>query len=842
MYDDTEDVVYRVNDSVDVDKFNSDGLRVVVSLEKGVKDYVQGFNPSAFICASHDGVVPCNMEISTHYLATIIKMSLPRNMNATFMNVPLGTRVVAACLVRRDAKSAYLYISNTNPMVATNKTIRAWANAAFTGLYDHYHNLPDKQINLWIKLDCREGNYAHSKDYGVTIRQLIAREWPKEKITANHNVHYTFKEIALATNLVKNTIIHPTIVKAANMANATDAFLAGVCLWLSSLDLRLLQYVVRSNLWRCSSLEKYFNKAKLLSNRMKNFQGISEDDLRPLFEMEVLINRGYGAIDWEVEEENRTAPQTVNIHPSVVQAHAEELFRRADGVDGPEPIEWEDFWNTRWQHTPTGSVHTQHIEDQQYIYRERELKNKFITLGNMNTGFDYWVDRDPEIHAWASIKWEWAKLRAIYGTDLTSYVIATYGLSKCERSLPDEFPVGVNASEKFVKRAVADVLNNRVPFCFDYEDFNSQHSIDSMRAVIMAYYRVVGPRLTEEQRTAILWTLKSFEHIRVHNNIIDREYDAVATLVSGHRLTTFLNSVLNKIYLKEAGLDGITSLHNGDDALLGIYNLQDAINVKRGAEGIGVRMQKHKCYVFSMSEFLRVDRNVEGNGQYLTRGIATLLQSQPESSLPTTLTTAIENNETRLREAIARGMINITGKMRFIYGRRISKIYKSEDEIYFEILHAHRVVGGLATNLDAPIEYEYIELDDFDAKRAAKEKFTKKFYSSADLGRVLSARLGFAYRSAEVAERLYNATIASTTFTRKRVVKQEIEHPRKYSTMKGLYKMFNRFAQSSVLGQSKLAGLTLNVIAGSVDYILLKSFLSTVHDPSEIMTWLNIVV
>lgn len=62
--------------------------------------------------------------------------------------------------------------------------------------------------------------------------------------------------------------------------------------------------------------------------------------------------------------------------------------------------------------------------------------------------------------AYASIKYEWAKLRAIYGTDLTSYILTHFAFYNCEDCLPPMFPVGQKANPKFLKQRVRATLYN----------------------------------------------------------------------------------------------------------------------------------------------------------------------------------------------------------------------------------------------------------------------------------------------------------------------------------------------------------------------------------------------
>lgn len=106
-------------------------------------------------------------------------------------------------------------------------------------------------------------------------------------------------------------------------------------------------------------------------------------------------------------------------------------------------LKLDKYVRSRWEWVPTGSVHSQYDEDQPYIASDYRHRTKFVTLNMMPAPHvRRMFQREPEIRAWASIKYEWAKQRAIYGVDLTSSVVTNYAMYRCEEALKHRFLVG----------------------------------------------------------------------------------------------------------------------------------------------------------------------------------------------------------------------------------------------------------------------------------------------------------------------------------------------------------------------------------------------------------------
>lgn len=450
----------------------------------------------------------------------------------------------------------------------------------------------------------------------------------------------------------------------------------------------------------------------------KQSQGTTAYDLSSIFELNVLINRVDDDIDWDKERSNRERSTTVDIAAHEVRRIAREafLFGKMEGKK-PLMLDWEQYWSQRAIAMPAGSVHSKYEHDKEILRKlPYGMKNKkgFASV-HENVPQQFFLDREPEIEAHTSIKYEWGKVRALYGCDFTSHVNADFGLTMCEDTFPHFMPTGSSATEDAVRKTMVQ-MKSGIPFCYDYDDFNSQHSKESMKQVILAWLDVYLDCITDEQRLSVLWTAQSVEKQRVVREGGLEEYDADGTLFSGWRLTSFINTALNYVYLVKAGIkqNTLKSLHNGDDVFATLKNMAQGIALINAAESIGVRAQVTKMNIGTIAEFLRMDlrsQNPTGS-QYLTRGVATMVHSRIESEAPLSLSALVQSYHTRAQEVIDRG-----GDFRFIrdvFRKQISfarRLFGSSKEITDALLETDIVAGGIKRGGEIS-DYALVEVQD----------------------------------------------------------------------------------------------------------------------------------
>ncbi|QJW70331.1 RNA-dependent RNA polymerase [Erysiphe necator associated totivirus 4] len=666
----------------------------------------------------------------------------------------------------------------------------------------------------------------------VTVELL--NKLPVSKVTAHHHIHFTPIEVLRA---LENSDVRDILSMVSLPDDASQAMGAAVVMWFGSLSRTERLKVHNMGVFKSSTCKEYVKVCKLISTEMKSVQNLKNEDLRKFFEMDVLTNRGIGEVDWQAEYEHRTAASTVKLDTDYIQREALKIFASA-AVSGRSPMKmtWSKFWTNRWQWSASGSIHSQYKEDDQFIHKsDIRLKNKFISIASMpQMDMLDMAKRPKELHAWSSYKYEWGKQRAIYGTDLTSYILAQFAFYNCEEVLPDQFPVGPDATESNVSSKVAGVLKGQHAYCLDFEDFNSQHSAGAMQAVIYAYVQQFRNKLSEEQITAALWTAESIGNQVIHDNVgTKRTYRAKDTLLSGWRLTTFMNSVLNFIYTKAISEDTLkrgNSLHNGDDVLIGTKNFE---TIRRGlmmAKKYNVRVQSSKCAFAGIAEFLRVDHKRGSKGQYLTRGCATTTHSRIESRMSTDARDLVKSMETRFSDLHDRGAsIKFIARLRQIYYERQAMICKMTVQDMYRVKTTHRVCGGVSEANDASVAHV---IESSEANRGALS--LPELPAVNDYAGEIKNKLEMNLLRKELIKKLRNATFEAI-MEKSRTMRIVENHDEWYVNVKRIYKAHKGRISLANYGKAALVGLTVDLLKLSEEETPLVAIIRRSRRPAELL-------
>nr|UMQ74219.1 RNA-dependent RNA polymerase [Helianthus annuus leaf-associated totivirus 1] len=481
----------------------------------------------------------------------------------------------------------------------------------------------------------------------------------------------------------------------------SEAFFCGMLLWCLNLNDRLRGIVKRSDIWRWRwlSLENFTSYVKKnMTLKMKALQNTIELDLTQCFEFEVLINRGVGEVNWDDEKKHRQVPNVCTISANSVYHSARHIFRRLlSSGHKPSRRQWSTFWAQRWKWAPPGSDYSQWSEDDQYKARDSTIRNKLFSLCAMpRVDMNYFSERLPQMRAKAMTKYEWGKQRAIYSVDKTSFVLSQFAMGDCEGLLSHIFPIGPSASSEQVREDVSMILRQGIPFCFDFEDFNSQHSTQSMQMVLLAYKDIFSRYMSDEQITALLWQIASLDDM----GVLDTKgeyYQCKGTLLSGWRLTSFMNTILNKVYIDEC-IQGevLPCLHNGDDVLASVNSFHQVQLLMKNAKLFNIRFQVSKCFLGAIAEFLRVDHKTGTGSQYLARAVATYVHAPTESILPNDLIAVVRSQKVRYEEILSRGGNRaIMTKVLKAQRRFLTKIWKVDEDTIDIIEKTHVSMGGV---------------------------------------------------------------------------------------------------------------------------------------------------
>nr|WMV64399.1 putative RNA-dependent RNA polymerase [Uromyces fabae virus] len=567
-----------------------------------------------------------------------------------------------------------------------------------------------------IMNDIKEGSCQPTTDYEIRMEEKMIKiikgevKLPTHRVSAQHLQHIKCQELEMlgVNEILERTKPLRKLIYNIMKADPTETFFVGIVVWVLLLSDNHKRLFAKSRIleWTYASEEDFFKKIKNnFTLRLKAVQNLVPLDLTPFFELEVLVNRGSGEVDWEKEKRNRIEPNLCNIAATDVYSISRELFNeiKNSGVK-PKKWSWQEFWDDRWEWAPTGAFHSQYYEDQQFMSKNRSTRNKLNALCRMpDYKFDHFITRDKEMIAWPSTKYEWGKQRGIYGVDITNFIMTAYGMADCENILSGRFPIGKSATAENVKKTVKETLRNGVPFCFDFEDFNSQHSNQSMKAVLDAYMNVFKDKLEKEQIEAIVWARDAIDNTVIYEDTqLKKGYKTSGTLLSGWRLTTFMNTVLNYVYTNKAiGIGSeLVSTHNGDDVLASINNLSELVSLLKGSKSLNVRYQRSKCYFSAIAEFLRVDHHNGTGSQYLSRAVSTFVHGATESSIPNDLRSNLEAIMTRRKELIERQADRATvDKLVRNQLSHIKKIWDVDDDVVYGIINTHTSTGGIATTI-----------------------------------------------------------------------------------------------------------------------------------------------
>nr|CAI9858973.1 RNA-dependent RNA polymerase [Malassezia globosa associated totivirus 1] len=545
-------------------------------------------------------------------------------------------------------------------------------------------------------------------------------EWDVSQITQVHHLYVTWHELRVVFAHISRSTDYTSRYRAAlAMQLIREAHSKGIRNRVS-INTHLV-YVAVAPLFAIRILawvwdvtrnpRDYMATLKREGTYPKQLQTMFRDDLAQVYELQVLRNREFDHVDWEKEVEHRTEPTLAPLDGATVYKHACKIFMQARRAGAKQRKQsWDEYWDMRWSHMPVGSVVSQYAEDlalKKSLPRDARVKAAWFAA-NVNRDQSYWLTRQPEIYASTSTKYEWGKVRALYGCDVTSFIHSDFAMGDCEDMLPPNFPVGSRANEAYV-RNIIEKFNDGVPFCYDFDDFNSQHSSRNMEQVLKAWYAVFGADLTPDQQKSMEWTIAAMGHQYVRYNELDRLVKINGTLLSGWRLTSFMNTVLNRVYLIEAGIGehAIYSLHNGDDVFATMPTVYDAVRVVRRGELLGVRAQLSKMNIGTIGEFLRVDNRakVKTSAQYLSRAIATATHGRVESAPANDFRELVRSHDARAKAMIDRGAVKSHVDM--IHSRLIhfsTSLFNQDSRVVRMMREADSLQGGFTNSRELRAE------------------------------------------------------------------------------------------------------------------------------------------
>jgi hypothetical protein len=356
--------------------------------------------------------------------------------------------------------------------------------------------------------------------------------------------------------------------------------------------------------------------------------GVGSDKSKAILcEMVTMYGRSTGEVDWVDEIESRTKmrrykrDKAANVDIKRLKEEIRLIYSRELGEVRFQDLD--DYWSRRWTFTKSGG-HQKRIEKMVYGSRVTQGNNVTRRMFAESVSGNVLLGSKPAAYAGTSIKLEPGKSRALYGCDTINYFHFDYVLKAVEKTWKNTTALlqpSKGAQDKEYS-AYAKMMK-RYQIMMDYDDFNSQHTQEAKHAVFTVLRDVLESRGINN---AVLdWCCESILHEYV-SHMGSAPVKVVGGLFSGHRATTFINTILNEAYMRVVLGKDMPSvhLHAGDDIWMSVDSTREVEAVMEKMKTSGVRMNPQKQALGTVSaEFLRCSFTGRAAVGYVARAIAT---------------------------------------------------------------------------------------------------------------------------------------------------------------------------------------------------------------------------
>ncbi|AIW58883.1 RNA-dependent RNA polymerase [Eimeria tenella RNA virus 1] len=376
-------------------------------------------------------------------------------------------------------------------------------------------------------------------------------------------------------------------------------------------------------------------RLKHLSDILKASGSNTVFEWAQLCELNCLLGRGVGDTDLWSDAERRTRPEKDmeveldrrRLSDAINAVLAEEL---GDEPLHADPIQ--DYWDRRFEWCVAGSHN--HTTNAEGAFADVPATGPGGVRMTRRMAMEH-VDENALVtwdgHVQVSVvpKLEQGKTRAIYSCNTVSYAAFGRILRPAEnrwagrRVILDPGAGGNYGMFRRIRKAWPRALGTAL--MLDYSDFNSQHTLAAQELVV----KLLCDRFTnlEPDYSELLVSSLHKMDIYVHGKLVGR---ARRSLMSDHRGTSFINSVLNAAYIRyvlgEERYRKMQSFHVGDDVLMFCKDSVEAYGVIGAMEDAGFHLQRSKQSVGSKGfEFLRMAGTRSLAHGYVARSIASLV-------------------------------------------------------------------------------------------------------------------------------------------------------------------------------------------------------------------------
>jgi hypothetical protein len=274
----------------------------------------------------------------------------------------------------------------------------------------------------------------------------------------------------------------------------------------------------------------------------------------------------------------------------------------------------DEYWNKRTQHCVNGAHHMptgmadpikKGTRRTRMVYLETETRSPLYKT-------------EPKICATLSWKMESPKVRAIKAEDTVAYLNEDYIMKVVEKYW--EHPQVLLDPGTETREEAGDRVSNmpgKYYVMLDFSAMDKQHSINTQVELMEALMDVLAT--PQDIRD---WMLQAEENQYLSSN--GKEVKLKYSLLTGRRMTTFINTVLNRVYLELAlgELMPKAAYHAGDDIVFRVEDMSKAREVVRKAIESKNVFNPRKQSLGPSAEFLRVATYGNLSIGYVNRTIA----------------------------------------------------------------------------------------------------------------------------------------------------------------------------------------------------------------------------
>lgn len=380
--------------------------------------------------------------------------------------------------------------------------------------------------------------------------------------------------------------------------------------------------LLRGASWRqCVGLS--YKELKEVSNVVKGLGVVCNPCAGLYVELGALAGRAVGSVDVEEEMQKRCAAYT---RPGMlVDFPAGQLRAVVRAIVNEERGEFSvpryaDVFLRRFSTTKAGSHHRSEWTASADLPRRQLTRRNYVE--SMES--DYVWRIPPGGYVSFSEKLEPGKTRAIYSLDSDNYLrfdAPARALEAAWRGHRANLKPSSGTMSEDLERRGGEL--RRWKMMFDYADFNSAHTIKAQQIVVEEAFK----GMDEEW---LRWLSESFTQTWLKDPRSSVPTRSDGTLMSGHRMTSIINTVLNAAYIRlvlgEADYAQLHIEHVGDDIVSSTDSSELAERVVQKLLASGLTLQREKQGFGELcAEFLRISYDKQNACGYVARSISTLV-------------------------------------------------------------------------------------------------------------------------------------------------------------------------------------------------------------------------